>query len=164
MTDNELMVLMYETMQKQLNQFKDSRVVTQTLCTRVGELEKLIRGSRKPHRVYRKTQLSTAESGLNALNDITHSNNKLKDSVNAMRDTLGNVVTPGINLIGNVHKEMKQSIRDLTLIHNQVMDEFEQYELRLVQIEDEIKKIIKNQLLKSDTSSNEDTEDSNTNG
>lgn len=163
MTDNELMVLMYETMQKQLNQFKDSRVVTQTLCTRVGELEKLIEDLVNRTESIEK-RLSTAESGLNALNDITHSNNKLKDSVNAMRDTLGNVVTPGINLIGNVHKEMKQSIRDLTLIHNQVMDEFEQYELRLVQIEDEIKKIIKNQLLKSDTSSNEDTEDSNTNG
>ena len=163
MADNELMVLIYETMQKQLNQFKDSRVVIQTLCNRVGELEKLV-GELCEHSKKIDERLSAAEGSLKSLRDITGSNNKLTDSINAMRGTLGTVVAPGITLVGNTHKEIKQSIRDLTVVHKQVMDEFEQYELRLAQLEDEIRRMMRRQLLKSDLGEEKDTEGGTENG
>ena len=81
-----------------------------------------------------------------------------------MRGTLGTVVAPGITLVGNTHKEIKQSIRDLTVVHKQVMDEFEQYELRLSQLEDEIRRMMRRQLLKSDLGEEKDTEGGTENG
>ena len=43
-SDNEVMVLIYETVQKQLNQIKDTRVVLQSLTNRVTELETSVKG------------------------------------------------------------------------------------------------------------------------
>lgn len=163
MADNELMVLIYETMQKQLNQFKDSRVVIQTLCNRVGELEKLV-GELCGQSKKIDERISAAESSLKSLRDITSSNGKLTDSINAMRGTLGTVVAPGITLVGNTNKELRQSIRELTNVHRQVMDEFEQYELRLAQLEDEIRRMMRRQLLKSDLHEEKNTEDKTENG
>lgn len=163
MADNELMVLIYETMQKQLNQFKDSRVVMQTLCSRVGELEKLA-SSLDSRTKAAEERLTAIENGLKPLKDIHSSNTKLTDSINAMRGTLSTVVSPGIRLVGDSNKELKQSVRELSNVHRQVMDEFEQYELRLTQIEDDIRNIIKRRLLRPDTNENYAAEDENGNG
>lgn len=163
MADNELMVLIYETMQKQLNQFKDSRVVMQTLCNRVGELERLVEVLDSRSRATDE-RLTAIENSLRPLKDIDSSNTKLTDSINAMRGTLSTVISPGISLVGDAHKEIKQSVRELASVHRQVMDEFEQYELRLVQIEDDIRRIIKRQLLRSDLKDSKDREDENSNG
>lgn len=149
MADNELMVLIYETMQKQLNQFKDSRVVMQTLCSRVGELEKQLAELAADSKAINE-RLAAAENELKTIRRLENSNVKLTDSINAMRGTISTVVAPGIKLVGDTHKELKGSIRDLTTVHRQVMDEFEQYELRLAQLEDDIKRMMHRQLMRSD--------------
>ena len=43
MADNEVLVLIYETMQKQLGQMKDSRVVIQSLANRTAALEETLK-------------------------------------------------------------------------------------------------------------------------
>lgn len=155
MADNELMVLIYETLQKQLNQFKDSRVVIQTLCNRTAELEKLADNIDK-RMSSMEDRISAVEKNMLVLRDVKDSNVKLNDSINAMRGTLSTVVAPGIQIVSNAHKDIKQSIRGLTDVHKQVMDEFEQYELRLVRIEDEIRRLMRRQILAAEVKQEDD--------
>ena len=73
-----------------------------------------------------------------------------------MRTTIDSVVTPSVTVVANAHKDIKAEIRELAMVHKRVMDEFEQYELRMVQLEDIIKKMLNDQLQKPDEHENSD--------
>ena len=156
-SDNEVMVLIYETVQKQLGQIKDSRVVMQTLTNRVGELSRTIdaisaRTDDISSRLesLEKTVHSLDLDSSRALKSVNSSNTQLKDTVNAMRQTIDNVTNPSVTLISRNSRELKDTVRDMRSVHSSVMDEFEQYEIRLVKLEDSIDKMLKNQLLKAE--------------
>ncbi|MGN1116911.1 MAG: hypothetical protein ACI4TH_10095 [Candidatus Ornithomonoglobus sp.] len=153
-SDNELLVLIYENIQKTLNQIKDSRVVIQTLANRVGTLEATV------ERMEESTadihdRLEAVEETLTGLNDTVYrrtgelaaSVTGTGEAVNAMRGTFDRVTNPSILTISNSHMETKEAVRELKTVHNRVMDEFEQYNLRLARTEDAIERLIKNQLL-----------------
>ena len=157
-SDNEVMVLIYETVQKQLGQIKDSRVVMQTLTNRVGELSRTIdaisaRTDDISSRLesLEKTVHSLDLNSSRALKSVNSSNTQLKDTVNAMRQTIDNVTNPSVTLISRNSRELKDTVRDMRSVHSSVMDEFEQYEIRLVKLEDSIDKMLKNQLLKAES-------------
>lgn len=158
MPDNELLVLIYETLQKQLNQFKDSRVIIQTVCDRMGALEKDMQAVTGRMQAI-ENRLSSMEEKIELVNSLNESHKKLTATVNAMRATIDTVVNPSITLIGGSNKEMKESVRNLSFVHKQVMDELEQYELRLVMIEDAIQKIITKQVI--DTKDNPEENNDN---
>lgn len=158
MPDNELLVLIYETLQKQLNQFKDSRVIIQTVCDRMGALEKDMQAVTGRMQAI-ENRLSSMEEKIELVNSLNESHKKLTATVNAMRATIDTVVNPSITLIGGSNKEMKESVRNLSFVHKQVMDELEQYELRLVMIEDAIQKIITKQFI--DTKDNPEENNDN---
>lgn len=146
MHDNEMIVLIYETLQKQLNEMKNSRVVIQSLCDRVSQLEKNVE-TLNCHSKEIEDRLAVTEMILKALSDTTASNKGLTSTVNALRSSIEHVTNPSISLIATVHKEIKQSIRELSSVQREVMDEFEQYELRLAHAEDSISQLKHNTLL-----------------
>lgn len=158
MADNELMVLIYETLQKQLNQFKDSRVVTQTLCNRMGELEKTVKKLEERTKSIEE-RLSSVEEHFDIVKEVNASDKRLTATINAMRGTLDTVTNPGITLVGNAHKEIKDAVRELSTVHQQVMDEFEQYELRLVRTEDYIQKLMTRMALNAAEAAEAENED-----
>ena len=153
-SDNELLVLIYENIQKTLNQIKDSRVVIQALANRVGTLETTVASMEKGTADIRE-RLEFVEETLTALNDTVYKRTGelassaagAAEAVNAMRGTLDRVTNPSILTISNAHTATKEAVRDLKSVHNRVMDEFEQYNLRLARAEDAIERLIKKQLL-----------------
>ncbi|MGN0181739.1 MAG: hypothetical protein ACI4DP_04915 [Candidatus Ornithomonoglobus sp.] len=153
-SDNELLVLIYENIQKTLNQIKDSRVVMQTLASRVGTLETTV-SSMEERTADISGRLEIVEETLAGLNDTVYkktgelaaSTTGAAEAVNAMRGTLDRVTNPSILTISNTHKATKEAVRELKDVHNRVMDEFEQYNLRLARAEDTIEKLFKNQIL-----------------
>lgn len=147
MADNELIVLIYETLQKQLNEMKNSRIVIQSLCDRVSKLEKTMETLNERSDEI-ENRLEVTSMIMKALNDTTSSSKTLTSTVNALRGTIEHVTNPSISLIATVHKDIKKSMRDLTAVHKDVMDEFEQYELRLAIAEDRLNQIRNNTLLK----------------
>lgn len=154
MPDNEMTVLIYETLQKQLNEMKNSRIVVQSLCDRITKLEKAVEELNElSHGM--DERLSVTEMVLKALNDTTSSNKGLTSTVNALRGSIEHVTNPSISLIATVHKEIKQSIRELSAVHREVMDEFEQYQLRLARAEDGISQLKHNSLLANTPEDNE---------
>ena len=154
MSDNEVLVLIYETMQKQLGQMKDSRVVLQSLNSRVSDLEALLQTLNDRTDILSE-RLAVLENAMDGLDKVNSSNKKLYATVNAMRGTLDTVTNPSITMVADTHKSINKAIRDLTTVHAHVMDEFEQYELRLAKTEDAILKILTNQVLPT-SSDNED--------
>lgn len=153
-SDNEIMVLIYETVQKQLNQIKDSRVVMQNLSTKVTELDRTIKeiSVKTGDIANRLDSLETRfeavrQSSEKGLNSVNGTNGRLKDTVDAMRSTLDKVTNPSIATVSRNSSALKESARELKNVHMRVMDEFEQYELRLVRLEDSIDKMLKKQLL-----------------
>lgn len=161
-SDNEVMVLIYETVQKQLNQIKDTRVVLQSLTNRVSELElstksMLERTSDISERLSVLEEAVAAFGGRAAegLEKSYTSDIKLKDSVDALRSSLENVTNPSISLVSRNHGEIKDAVRDLKTVHGAILDEFERYELRMLKLENNIEQMLKNRLL---TMRAEDTE------
>lgn len=153
-SDNEVMVLIYETVQKQLNQIKDTRVVLQSLTNRVAELESSTksmyeRTSDISERLGILEQAVAAFGGKAAegLEKSSMSDRKLKDSVDAMRASLDNVTNPSISLVSRNHSEIKDAVRDLRTVHSAILDEFEQYELRMLKLENNIDQMLKNRVL-----------------
>ena len=163
MADNEVLVLIYETMQKQLGQMKDSRVVIQSLANRTAALEETLK-SIDERTGEMSERLDTLEQAVVLFGDKTEigldntakNNFKLSHTVDAMRTTIDSVVTPSVTVVANAHKDIKAEIRELAMVHKRVMDEFEQYELRMVQLEDIIKKMLNDQLQKPDKHENSD--------
>ncbi len=153
-SDNELLVLIYENIQKTLNQIKDSRVVIQTLANRVGTLETTV-SEMEERTTDISGRLGGVEKTLKALSDtiykktgeLSESTACAAESVNAMRGTLDRVTNPSILTISNTHKATKEAVRELKDVHNRVMDEFEQYNLRLARAEDTIERLLKNRIL-----------------
>lgn len=154
MADNEMIVLIYDTLQKQLNEMKNSRVVIQSLCDRVSKLEKDMETLNKRSEEI-DDRLEVTGMILKALNDTANSNTKLSSTVNALRGTIDHVTNPSISLIATVHKEIKQSLNKLSDVHRDVMNEFEQYALRMAKAEDSISQIKNNTLLRNETEENE---------
>ncbi len=157
-SDNEVMVLIYETVQKQMSQIKDTRVVVQSLANKVAEFEKSIsdmneRTADMSARIEKMETLVNDMSGKmeTALKTTEQSNTRLKDDVDAMRRTLDNVTNRSIAVVGKNNGEMKNAVRELTTVHAHVMDEFEQYELRLLKLEDSIDKMLTKQIIKEDS-------------
>lgn len=153
-SDNELLVLIYENIQKTLNQIKDSRVVIQTLANRVGTLETTLSDMEK-RTADISGRLGAVEETLTGLNDTVYkktgelaaSSAGAAEAVNAMRGTLDRVTNPSILTISNTHKATKEAVRELKDVHNRVMDEFEQYNLRLARAEEAIERLMKNRIL-----------------
>lgn len=152
-SDNELLVLIYENIQKTLNQMKDTRVVIQTLANRIGTLERVVddmddRTNDICERIgsMEKTVSALTTKVDNELSELTASNVDLTDTIDAMRGTLENVTTPGIVSVSDSQRAMKDSVRELNNIHSRVSDEFIHYELRLSKLEDIIVKMLKGQL------------------
>lgn len=153
-SDNEVMVLIYETVQKQLNQIKDSRIVIQSLANRTAEIEKTVKEMNESTAaaVKRIEALETAVAGMTerngqSLERFNDSDVKLRETVNAMRATLDNVTNPSISLVSRNHSEIKDAVREMSNMHSRVTDEFEQYEIRLLKLEDNIEKMLKKQVL-----------------
>lgn len=153
-SDNEIMVLIYETVQKQLNQLKDSRVVMQTLAARVGSLESSVDAIKEQSSdiAQRLENLEMQVARMNANSDKKLSANaaasmSLKNTVDAMRGTLENVTNPSVKLISDNSCGLKDTVRELKSVQDRVNDEFEQYSLRLMRLEDSIDKMLKKQLL-----------------
>lgn len=152
--DNEILVLIYETLQKQLGQIKDSRVVIQSLANRAAESEKLLKnlderagGLEERVDALEQTLALLADKTNSGLTRTVDSNTALTSTVNAMRASIDNVTNPSIVAISNTHKDIKAAVRDLKNIHQELHDEFEGYQIRLLRAEDNFDKILKNQLL-----------------
>ncbi len=152
--DNEILVLIYETLQKQLGQIKDSRVVIQTLSNRSAESERLLKaldertkGLEERVDALEKTVASFADKTNSSIAKANNSNTALTNTVNAMRASIDNVTNPSIVLVSNNHKDIKAAIRDLRSVHQEIRDQFEDYHIRLLRAEDNFDKILKNQLL-----------------
>ena len=64
-----------------------------------------------------------------------------------MRSSLENVTNPSISLVSRNHSELKEAVRDLKNVHGAILDEFEQYELRMLKLENNIDQMLKNRLL-----------------
>ena len=153
-SDNEVMVLIYETVQKQLNQIKDTRVVLQSLTNRVTELESSVSGVNErtsdiSERLGVLEEAVAAFGGRAAegLEKSAASDVRLRDSVDAMRASLENVTNPSISLVSRNHSELKEAVRDLKNVHGAILDEFERYELRMLKLENSIDQMLKNRLL-----------------
>lgn len=166
--DNELLVLIYENIQKTLNQMKDSRVVIQTLAARTGELEKTVKNMDarineisdgiNRHTEDLSARLDEVEKAVAKLTGTVYKkqseavsvNKLMTDTVNAMRGTIERVTNPAIVTISKTHMDTKEAVRELKEVHNRVMDEFEQYHIRLAQAEDVIEKLLTDQILPAD--------------
>ena len=156
-SDNEVMVLIYETVQKQLNQIKDTRVVLQALANRVTELETSTKGM-----LERTSDISerlgvleeaVAAFGGKAAMGLEHaaaSENRIGTSVDALRRTVEGVTNPSITLVSRNHSEIKDAVREMGMMHKTVLDEFEQYELRLLKLENTIDQILHDRILTDD--------------
>lgn len=161
--DNEMLLLIYETMQKQLGQMKDSRVVIQSLEERTKALEELMENMAVSS-VQMSERLQTLEKAVVlfsegseiGLEKTARNSVRLAHTVDAMRDTVNDVVVPSISIVAETHKDIKAEIRELSSVHKSVMDEFEHYQLRMLQLEDIIKKLLNNQLSKNEASENEE--------
>ena len=117
-SDNEVMVLIYETVQKQLNQIKDTRVVLQSLANRVSELETTTksmyeRTSDISERVGVLEEAVAAFGGKAAegLEKAAAAGVRMKDAADAMRSTLENVTNPSISLVSGNHAALKEAVR-----------------------------------------------------
>lgn len=153
-SDNEIMVLIYETVQKQLNQIKDSRVIIQSLANRTAEMESALKAiSEETQAVTRR--LAAIEENVAALTErttesvdrVNDTDSRLRNTVDAMRNTLDNVTNPSISLISGNSTDMKAAVRELGNAHRDIMDRFEGYEIRLLRLEDSIDKLFKRQVL-----------------
>ena len=153
-SDNEVMVLIYETVQKQLNQIKDTRVVLQSLANRVSELETTTKSMYErtadiSERVGVLEEAVAAFGGKAAegLEKAAAAGVRMKDATDAMRSTLENVTNPSISLVSGNHAALKEAVRDLRNVHGAILDEFEQYELRMLKMENTIEQLLKNRIL-----------------
>lgn len=153
-SDNEVMVLIYETVQKQLNQIKDSRVVIQSLANRTSEIESTVKemNANTEAAINRLAVLEQAVAELmdrvtGSVDRVNDTDSKLRDTVNAMRATLDNVTNPSISLVSGNNKDIRDSVRELGNAHREIMDRFESYEIRMLKLEDNIDKLFKRQVL-----------------
>lgn len=165
-SDNEVMVLIYETVQKQLNQIKDSRVMIQSLANRTAEMESAVKAiSEETQAVTRR--LAALEETVAALTDktvasvdrVNDTDERLCSTVDAMRNTLDKVTNPSISLISGNSSVMKESVRELGNVHRDIMDRFEGYEIRMLKLEDNIDKLFKRQVLIAQPESGQEPED-----
>ena len=161
-SDNEVMVLIYETVQKQLNQIKDSRVVIQSLANRTAEIENTVK-EMTANTNAAINRLAALEETVAALTErvtvsvdrVNDTDLKLRDTVNAMRATLDNVTNPSISLVSGNNSDIRNAVRELGNAHSEMMDRFEGYEIRMLKLEDNIDKLLKRQVLTAQTE-NED--------
>lgn len=144
-SDNELLVLIYENIQKTLGQIKDSRVVTQTLANRVGEIEASVaKIAEESSNVGER--LDAVEGALASLTGtVARKNGEMAEAaadsaraLDTLAGTLDRVTNPAILTISRTHKSTKDAVRDLKDVHNRVMDEFELYNIRLAEAENAI--------------------------
>ncbi|MBQ3426255.1 MAG: hypothetical protein IJH37_03805 [Clostridia bacterium] len=165
-SDNEIMVLIYETVQKQLNQIKDSRVMIQSLANRTAEMESAVKAISEETQAV-TMRLAALEESVAALTDktvtsvdrVNDTDDKLRSTVDAMRNTIDKVTNPSISLISSNNSAMKESVRELAGAHRDIMDRFEGYEIRMLKLEDNIDKLFKRQVLIAQPEPKQESED-----
>lgn len=161
--DNEMLLLIYETLQKQSGQIKDTRVVLQELEARTNSLEELmediavssVQMSKRLDMLEKAVVLFSETSEIGFEKTVKNSV-RLAHTVDAMRDTISDVVAPSISILAETNKNIKTEMRELSNVHESIMDEFEQYQLRMLQLEDIIRKLLNNQLTKKEATENEE--------
>ena len=162
-SDNEVMVLIYETVQKQLNQIKDSRVVIQSLANRTAEIENTVKemNANTDAAISRLAALEETVAALTervtgSVDRVNDTDSKLRDTVNAMRATLDNVTNPSILLVSGNNSDIREAARELGNAHREMMDRFEGYELRMLKLEDSIDKLMKRQVLAAESKNDDE--------